>query len=138
MDAVKNKDGVALATLQSAQEQGAKIIASGVSDYRHNATRFLVLSKAEQPQNAKLSWKTSIVFSLKNAPGALYEALESFALSGIDLTKIESRPVAGHSWEYRFLIDFIGRHDDKGVLKALKGVQDKSSFFKVISSYPKA
>ncbi len=138
VDALKNKDGVALTTLLSAQEHGAKIIASGVSDYRHNATRFLVLSKTEQPVNNKLVWKTSIVFSLKNAPGALYFALESFARAGIDLTKIESRPVAGHAWEYCFIIDFIGRRDGKAVSKALADVEEKSSFFKVISSYPKA
>lgn len=138
MDALKNKDGIALTTLLSAEENGAKIISSNVSDYKQNSTRFLILAKSEQPNNAKFAWKTSIVFSLKSVPGALYKALASFANRNIDLTKIESRPVPGHSWEYRFIIDFIGHVEEKNVAEAMKELEAKSSFFKVISSYPKA
>ena len=113
-----------------------KIIAREIEDNPHNFTRFFVLSKEDSPPTG--SDKTSIVFSLKHKPGALYECLREFASRKVNLTKLESRPTRHQPWEYNFYMDFSGHREEKEVGEALKALEEHAVFVKILGSYPKA
>jgi chorismate mutase/prephenate dehydratase len=82
--------------------------------------------------------KTSIMFSIKDKPGALYMILRPFAKHKINLTKIESRPSKRKAWEYIFFVDMEGHIEDKPVRKAINDVKKECLYFKVLGSYPSA
>ena len=126
----------AIASERAAEIYGMKVLIKGVADNPNNYTRFFVLSKKDSPPTGRD--KTSIIFSTKHVPGALYRALEEFALRDINLTKIESRPTKQTPWEYNFYLDFEGHRSEERCQEALKGLKNKSAFIKVLGSYPKA
>ncbi|HUV75640.1 MAG TPA: ACT domain-containing protein, partial [Dehalococcoidales bacterium] len=82
--------------------------------------------------------KTSIIFSTKDRPGALYESLKEFASRSINLTKLESRPTRQKPWQYNFYLDFEGHREDKPARETLESLEKISVFVKVLGSYPKA
>ena len=99
------RDVAGIAPELAAKGYGAEVIVGGVEDHRENYTRFYVLV-----QGAPAEWdaganKASLAFSLEHRPGTLIEALEVFRRAGLNLTKIESRPVPGKPWEYVFFVD---------------------------------
>jgi len=105
----------AVASERAAEIYGLSVLQSKIQDFEDNITRFLIVGRgspaddATQPLDAN---KTTIVFSLPNEPGALFKALSVFALRGIDLTKLESRPIPGKPWEYLFYADLaVGGHE---------------------------
>lgn len=115
---------------------GLLTLAEGIQDFPENRTRFLVLSG--KPSSARTGAdKTSLVFSAKDRPGALCAILEEFAVRNINLTKIESRPSKRMLGEYVFFIDLEGHVEDAIVTEALEAVGAKSSFLKILGSYPK-
>jgi len=129
-------DVAAIASERAAEIYGMKILARDISNTPDNYTRFLVISTEDSPPTG--NDKTSIIFSLKHVPGSLYKALEEFALREINLTKIESRPTKRRPWEYNFYLDFEGHRNDPKCMEALKGLEKRATFIKILGSYPKA
>ncbi len=132
----KRKDSAAVASARAAEIYGMKILAREIEDNPHNFTRFFVLSKEDSPPTG--NDKTSIVFSLKHKPGALYDCLGEFAKRNINLSKLESRPTRNQPWEYNFYMDFAGHREEKPVAAAIKALENHADFVKILGSYPKA
>jgi prephenate dehydratase len=108
----------------------------GIEDSPHNYTRFFMLS-LEDPPRAQRN-KTSLVFASRHQPGALYECMGEFAKRSINLTKLESRPRLNRPWQYIFFLDFEGHCQDPACEAALMGLLRRSSFVKLLGSYPAA
>ncbi len=113
---------------------GLKTIARSLEDSPYNYTRFLIIANNDSGPSG--SDKTSILFSVKDKVGALYDVLSSFKSCGINLTKIESRPSKRKAWEYYFFVDFKKHKNSEVVQKALKKIEKKCVFLKVLGSYP--
>jgi chorismate mutase/prephenate dehydratase len=129
-------DAAAIASARAAEIYGMKIIASEIEDNPNNFTRFFILSRQDSAPTG--DDKTSIVFSVKHKPGALYEFLKELAVRNISLTKLESRPTRHQPWVYNFYLDFEGHREDQTSREALECLEDGSLFLKVLGSYPKA
>ena len=82
--------------------------------------------------------KTSILFSIPHTPGSLYQALKIFSEKGINLTKIESRPIKGKPWEYVFFLDFEGHATDSHIDEAITELEEMVLFMKLLGSYPRS
>ncbi|MBI5158891.1 prephenate dehydratase [Candidatus Micrarchaeota archaeon] len=130
-------ESAAIASKLSAKIYGLTVLKEGVQDYAENATRFVLLSKKNESPTGK-KCKTSIIFSVKHAPGALHEALKAFAVQEINLTKIESRPSRQKKWEYYFYVDFEGNCESEKAKKALKELEKHAKFVKTLGSYNEA
>ncbi|MEM1514583.1 MAG: prephenate dehydratase [Candidatus Bathyarchaeia archaeon] len=131
----KMLDAAAIASERCAEIYGMNILAKDIADNKNNYTRFFVLSTFDVPPTG--NDKTSIIFSTKHVPGALYRALGEFALRGINLTKIESRPTRQRPWEYNFYLDFEGHRTEARCIEALEGLKANALFVKILGSYPK-
>ncbi len=134
--ASEDPTAAAVASELAASIYNLEFVEKGIEDYKYNYTRFLVIGKDSPPKAGKD--KTSIMFSVKDRPGALYSILKPFAQYGVNLTKIESRPSKRKAWEYIFFVDMAGHIEDKDVKKALDKVKEECLYLKVIGSYPSA
>jgi len=129
-------DSGAVASARAAEIYGMKVLTREIEDNPNNFTRFFILAKHDSPPSG--NDKTSIVFSVKHKPGALYQSLKELAVRNINLTKIESRPTRQKPWEYNFYLDFDGHRENKVFQEALESLENTSLFVKVLGSYPKA
>ena len=127
-------DAAAIASARAGQIFGLAAAASSIQDFADNVTRFLVVGR--RPLSAAIPDKTSIVFSVPNAPGALFKALSVFALRGIDLTKLESRPIPGRPWEYLFYADVAIGRDELACGRALVDLAEFAPMLRTLGSYP--
>jgi prephenate dehydratase len=125
-----------IASKKAAEIYKVPVIKEGIEDNVNNYTRFLVL--ANKKINKTTNDKTSIMFSIKHTPGALYSILEKFNANKINLTKIESRPTKSTLWEYNFYVDFEGNQDDPHIQDMLEKIKQNTLFLKVLGSYPRA
>ena len=126
----------AIAGRHAAELYGGTILLEHLEDHRENYTRFVLLSaKPETKENAN---KVSLVVRVKHQPGALYSALGVFAKRGIDLLKIESRPLKGSPWHYSFYLDIGGSTADETVSQALAELSDCADEFRILGCYPSA
>ena len=130
----------AIASALAAKIYGGQILKREIEDDRQNYTRFFLLEKkGARPRHPKAApskvWKTSLVFSTRNVPGALFRALSALALRDLNMTKLESRPLRGRPFEYMFYLDLIGRHDDAVVRNALGHLGEVADFLRVLGTY---
>ena len=132
--AMPSRKVAAIASRRAAELHSMQIVAEGIEDSNVNYTRFLVLGKRTAPMSG--SDKTSIIFGVKHKPGSLYRALKALSSKGINLTKIESRPVKNTPWQYNFYVDFHGHVRDKVYREALRDLRRRSTFVKTLGSYP--
>ena len=128
------KFGACIASLLAAKVYKLRVIAQAIEDSPHNITRFLVIGKTTAKQTGHD--KTSVLFSIKDNVGALHDMLVPFKKYGINLTKIESRPSKKKAWDYYFFVDLQGHQDNPEVKRALKELENKCKFLKILGSYP--
>jgi len=126
----------AIASGLAGELYGVPVFREHIEDNQHNATRFLVIGRRTAVPTGHD--KTSILFAMRNEPGALHRILEPFARAGINLTKIESRPAKRRPWEYVMFLDFEGHRDTPAIAAALDEVRARTLFLKVLGSYPAA
>jgi len=129
----RRRDAAAIASLQAATDYGLKVLRPGIESDHRNFTRFLVIARKQI--RPKRNAKTSLIFSTKNIPGALFKCLSVFALRNINLLKIESRPIVGAPWEYLFYLDIEGDAREKECINALNHLQELTAYFKNLGSY---
>jgi chorismate mutase/prephenate dehydratase len=134
--AAKEKNAGAIASELAAKLYNLKIVASHIEDTKENVTRFLVIGRTLSKRTGRD--KTSIMFSIKDRPGALHDMLRPFAKEKINLTKIESRPSKKKAWDYYFFVDFQGHIGERKVEKALKELEKGCLFLKILGAYPVA
>jgi prephenate dehydratase len=127
------EDAAAIASARAGEVFGLTPLASSIQDFNDNITRFLVIGR--RPLQDSVPDKTSIVFSLPNEPGALFKALSAFALRGIDLTKLESRPIPGRPWEYLFYVDLAAARDELPCARALAHLAEFAPTLRTLGSY---
>lgn len=133
----QNKSAAAIGSKRAAEIYGMEILDVGIEDSKNNFTRFYILSR--DPTDTKPSGNdgTSIIFSVKHAPGSLVNILSEFARREINLTKIESRPTKKTPWEYNFFTDFEGHVLDARIKEVLRVIEPKTAFVKILGSYKK-
>ncbi|HKK01435.1 MAG TPA: prephenate dehydratase [Desulfuromonadales bacterium] len=134
--AAEDESAAAIASEMAGSLYDLKIVKERIEDNPNNFTRFLVIGrKTPDPSGQD---KTSIMFSIKDQPGILYRMLEPFSKRGINLSKIESRPLKKKAWEYIFFLDMDGHIRDTNVHDAVEELRDYCQFLKVLGSYPHA
>ena len=126
----------AIASELAASMYDLKVVRERIEDQVNNFTRFLVIGKKMADHSGQD--KTSLMFSVKDEPGILYRMLEPFAKRGINLSKIESRPLKKKAWEYIFFLDLMGHINDPAIGEAVQELKQCCQFVKVLGSYPKA
>ena len=132
----KNMKVAAIASRRAAELYEMDILEEGIEDIKNNFTRFLIMSKIRTKPTGRDG--TSMIFSVKHIPGALFSILEEFANRNINLTKIESRPKKEKPWEYNFYVDFEGHIDNKIINVAVESIKKKAAFIKILGSYERA
>jgi len=127
------KNQAAIASRRAAEYYGLEILAENISMEEENSTRFIVI--AAKPLYVKNAGKISICFEVPHISGSLYHILSHFLYNRLNMTHIESRPIAGRNWEYRFFLDFEGNLAEAAVQNALTGIQAEANSLMVLGNY---
>ena len=128
-----DKSKAAIAGAYAGEIYGLEILKQGVNQSSTNSTRFIIVTN--QKIFLEKAKKISICFEIQHESGSLYHMLSHFIYNGLNLTKIESRPIEGRNWEYRFFVDFEGNLADSAVKNALRGLRDEARNMKILGNY---
>jgi len=128
-----DKTKAAIAGRQSAEIYGLKILEECINHEQNNSTRFIIISKDKKYKRE--ADKVSICFELPHESGTLYNMLSHIIYNNLNMTKIESRPLEGRVFEYRFFVDFEGNLSDPGVRNALYGINEEAISLKILGNY---
>jgi chorismate mutase / prephenate dehydratase len=134
--AADDPSAAAIAGEAAAKSYGLKAIRKRIQDNANNFTRFIIVGRIAPERTG--NDKTSVLFSGRDEVGALYLMLEPFAKEGVNLTKIESRPIKKKAWEYLFFLDMEGHIADRPVKNAIDGLRMRATYLKILGSYPRA
>lgn len=123
----------AIGSARAAQVYGLEILEKGINREASNSTRFIVISRKTIFQ--RTANKISLCFEIPHESGSLYNMLSHIMYNNLNMTKIESRPISGRTWEYRFFVDFEGNLMDAGVKNAIFGIQSEASNLRILGNY---
>ena len=123
----------AIASEIAAKRYGLQILKKGVNQSNTNSTRFIVVSPRKIYQ--RNAGQISLCVEIAHESGSLYHILSHFIYNNLSMTRIESRPIEGRNWEYRFFIDFEGSLEDPGVRNALRGIREEVSHLRILGAY---
>ena len=123
----------AVCSAYAAKVHGLSVLVEEINDDPDNCTRFIVV--ANQKVYLKNASKISIRFELPHQSGSLYGILSHFIYNDLNMTKIESRPIKGKQWEYRFFVDFEGNMEDGAVKNAIRGLREEARNLKILGNY---
>lgn len=128
-----DKTQAAVCSAYAAEVHGLSVLVDGINDEKNNSTRFIIVTN----QKVFLSdaSKISICFEVPHESGSLYRILSHFIYNDLNMTKIESRPIEGRSWEYRFFVDFEGNLAEPAVKNAIRGLREEAMNMKILGNY---
>lgn len=132
----KDLTQAAVASERAAELYGLSILHRAIANQEYNFTRFVVVSRKPVTYDASERCKTSLIFTTRHERGALVRCLSILADHDLNLTKLESRPRPETPWEYLFYVDFEGNAADPRIRAAVSGVEQHTTFFKLLGSYP--
>ncbi len=130
---VQDVTQAAIASSYAAKVYGLNILEEGINHLAGNSTRFIIVSS--QKVFLKNASKISVCFEIPHESGSLYHILSHFIYNNLNMTKIESRPMEGRNWEYRFFIDFEGNLRDSAVRNALCGIREETGNLRILGNY---
>ncbi len=128
-----DKSKAAIASEYAAGLYGLSVLQKGVNQSSTNSTRFIIVTN--QKIFLKDAGKVSICFEVPHESGSLYHMLSHFIYNNLNMNRIESRPIEGRNWEYRFFIDFDGNLSDSAVKNALRGLREEARNMRILGNY---
>ncbi len=135
-DVSQGRADAGVSTALAARRWGLASLADGVVDEPNARTRFVLVGRPGPPPDRTGADRTSVILRLNNEPGALVAAMTEFAIRGIDLTRIESRPTRTELGTYIFFLDCVGHIDDAPVAEALKALYRRTAEVRYLGSWP--
>lgn len=128
-----NPAQAAIASREAGEFFGLSVLAENICHNGQNVTRFIIVSA--KPVYEKKAEKVSVCFELPHESGTLYNMLSHIIYNGLNMTKIESRPIPGKTWQYRFFVDFQGNLEEPAVKNALRGLEAEADSMRVLGNY---
>ena len=129
----QDKSQAAIASMAAAKAFGLKVLKEHVNHSDTNSTRSIVATNKKM--YARDAGKVSICFEVPHESGSLYNVLSHFIYNGLNMCRIESRPIPDRNWEYHFFVDFDGNLNDSAVKNALRGIQEEALNLKILGNY---
>lgn len=123
----------AVCSAYAAEVYGLEVLADDINDEKNNSTRFIVITN--QKVFLKNASRISICFEVPHESGSLYQMLSHFIYNDLSMTRIESRPIEGKTWEYRFFVDFEGNLENPAVKNAIRGLREEAKNLRILGNY---